>query len=283
MSGVSSPTEQIPLRYSIWDPSGNITALVESEVPSARQPAIAAALMRRHPAVEQVGFVRFSPEAADPVPVRLRMAGGEFCGNASMSAAALSLLRRSPKPDGRATVMLRVSGAGQPVEVQLSGEPDGGFHAGVRMPQAREIRETPFAWSGLHGMLPLVRMEGISHILLEADSPFFRLKEDPASAEQAVKSWCAALAEDGLGLMFLEKDGAALRLTPLVYVPGSETVFWENSCASGSSAVGMALAARSAVPVSLCLEQPGGPLRVESDPVRGETWLYGKTRLIEQF
>ena len=78
--------------------------------------------------------------------------------------------------------------------------------------------------------------------------------------------------------MFL--DAARSRLTPLVYIPGSGTVFWENSCASGSSAAGMYLAARTGAPVGLTLAEPGGSLRVSSDPGGGETWLYGRVRLL---
>ena len=79
--------------------------------------------------------------------------------------------------------------------------------------------------------------------------------------------------------MFLERG--TLRLIPLVYIPGSSTCFWENSCASGSAAVGMALAARSGKTAELALTEPGGVLRVSSDPA-GETWLFGSVRLITE-
>ena len=42
--------------YSILDPTGNITALVESPVERTRYQAAAAAIMHLHPEVEQVGF-----------------------------------------------------------------------------------------------------------------------------------------------------------------------------------------------------------------------------------
>ena len=73
------------LRVSIFDPTGNITALVESPVAPEEQSAVAARIMERFPQVEQVGFVRLPRESA--APVELCMAGGEFCGNASMSGA----------------------------------------------------------------------------------------------------------------------------------------------------------------------------------------------------
>jgi hypothetical protein len=143
--------------------------------------------------------------------------------------------------------------------------------------------ETAFRWGGLHGTLPLVRMEGISHVIVSDASPLFALKAQPAEAEEAVKAWCAALKAEGLGLMFLQRGEGDPRLTPLVYIPGSATVFWESSCASGSSAVGMALAAGSGRAQRLTLAQPGGRLQVESDPESGETWLYGRTALLGQY
>ena len=81
--------EKDTIRYRILDPTGNITALVYGDVEIGRQPSFAAGLMRRHPEVEQVGFLRLPPPGGDRTGAELRMAGGEFCGNASMSAAML--------------------------------------------------------------------------------------------------------------------------------------------------------------------------------------------------
>ena len=81
------------LNYCIFDPTGNITALVETEVPVAEQPAAASAVMEKHPEVEQVGFVRLLEAAA----AELRMAGGEFCGNATMCTAALYAIRKEAR------------------------------------------------------------------------------------------------------------------------------------------------------------------------------------------
>ena len=268
------------LRYSIFDPTGNITALVETPVAISAQPAAAASIMRRHPEVEQVGFVRLARSSAEEtVDAELRMAGGEFCGNTSMSAGALLLLRRGGKTAGEQKLRLRVSGASRPVELRLREEGEKTFRAGVCMPRALAIEEQDFAFADLRGRLKLVRMQGISHIVIPESSPFFTLKEERERAEAAVRAWCGALSAECLGLMFLENGE---RLTPLVYVPGSGTVFWESSCASGTAAVGMALAVEEAGPVSLALLEPGGSLRVESDPVTGETWLYGQTRLTEE-
>jgi diaminopimelate epimerase len=70
-------------------------------------------------------------------------------------------------------------------------------------------------------------------------------------------------------------------MTPLVYIPGSGTVFWENSCASGTSAVGMYLAEKENTRIDLTVEEPGGILRVKSDPQSKKTWLHGRVQLVE--
>ena len=269
------------IQYSIFDPTGNITALVESEVETGLQPSVAAQIMERRPEVEQVGFACPSPGGEGP---SLRMAGGEFCGNATMSAAALYLIRRKQKvlsPGEEETVRLRVSGAARPVEVRLRAEAPDRFRAGVHMPPALGIDNREFTYGALSGKLPVVRMEGISHIVVEPGSVFWALLADRTAAEGAVRDWCAALSAGGLGLMFLGGDAPRRRLTPLVHVPGSGTVFWESSCASGSTAAGMYLAAKTGAGVDLSLQEPGGILRVVSDPVCAETWLYGKAKLVE--
>lgn len=269
-----SEKEKNPIRYSIFDPTGNITALVESPVDESEQRAVAASIMARHAAVEQVGFVRLPDEKS--APAALRMAGGEFCANASMSAASLWALRLG-LCEGE--LSLAVSGAEDAVAVRLKQEEESCFSAAVRMPEAREITAIPFVFEGLSGTIPLVRMEGIDHAVLTPDCPFFALRDRPSAAEKTVRELCASLGAVCLGLMFLEGESAQRRLTPLVYVPGSRTLFWESSCASGSAAAGMLLARQSGERTELELEEPGGILRVESDPQKGETRLFGRTRL----
>lgn len=255
------------MQYRIFDPTGNITALVEDSVDVALQPSVAADIMQKHPEVEQVGFVSFDGDLPS-----LRMAGGEFCGNASMSAAALFALKQNlPIP---ATLKLSVSGAPEPVAVRLEQREGETFRAAVRMPSAKVVQKNSFAYADLKGELPVVQMDGISHILVEPASPFFSLCSDRAAAEMAVRQWCGELCADGLGLMFVSGDA----LTPLVFVPGCDTVFWETSCASGTAAVGMALASETGARIDRTFTEPGGSLRVESDPRTSKTWLHGSTK-----
>ena len=253
------------MRFSIFDPTGNITALVEEPVEQAMQPASAAEIMRRHPEVEQVGFV-----SADSLS--LRMAGGEFCGNASMSAAALRCLQTGASVPN--AVRLSVSGAKEPVEVRLLRQEGDSFQAAVRMPNAAGVSMLDFALDSRSGTLPVVWMQGICHIMIEPGSAFFSLRKEPAEAERAVRLWCRELRADSLGLMFLSEG----ELTPLVFVPGCASVFWETSCASGTAAAGIYLASKTGVEMDLAFSEPGGTLRVQSSAASGETWLYGSVR-----
>lgn len=68
------------IKYKIYNPSGNITALViGDEYNNKEKELINNAIMKEKPEIEQVGFV--STEYR-----KLTMAGGEFCGNATRCA-----------------------------------------------------------------------------------------------------------------------------------------------------------------------------------------------------
>ena len=264
------------IRYSIFDPCGNVTALVETPTDMHERTSVAAEIMKRHSDVEQVGFVRFLPDE-NACRIDLQMAGGEFCGNASMCAAGLYLLSSS-SDDVPMDLKLRVSGASRTVCVRVRREDPDTFNASILMPPAVSVEEFEFVLGNMIGNLPLVRMEGISHVIIEPDSPFFSLKGSPKTAESAVKTWCGMLSAECLGLMFLERNEEKTFLTPLVYVPACQTVFWERSCASGTAAVGMYLAEKADGPLNLTLNEPGGSLRVAVDLDHQKIRLYETIR-----
>ena len=265
------------MRYCIFDPTGNITALATDPANPIDQPRIATRIMNRHPEVEQVGFVRrlgaSSPEPR--VDIDLRMAGGEFCGNATMCAAVYHALRQATCPSH---VCLSVSGATEPVVVRLRKKDDDVFGACVFMPPVLDVKAVRLAHGKAYDTLPVVFLEGISHVVIGSDSPLFAFLQRRESAEDAVRIWCEQLDTEGLGAMFLERKSDAFQLTPLVYVPASKTMYWENSCASGSAAVGMYLGMQSHEPIDITLIEPGGNMRVEADPHTGSIELHGHVK-----
>ena len=295
------------IRYCIADPTGNITALIESEVETEKQPAVASLIMDRHPEVEQAGFVRFctgaeggsevkmpdaeaagineskmpDAEIAGGYDAELRMAGGEFCGNATMSTAALYAARRGLRSG---SVRVKASGAADPIKVTLEQTGDDCFTAAVMMPPAISIEEIAFArerlvWDAEH-KVPVVRMEGIDHVIVEEGSSFYYLKSDRKLAEEVIVKWCGKLGSECLGIMFVSEGGAERELEPLVYVPGADTMFWENSCASGSTAAGICLASKAGRAVDISFDEPAGRLRVQSDPESAVTVLHGTVKLV---
>lgn len=276
------------INYCIFDPTGNITALVETEVEQAKQPAVAAEIMREHHDVEQVGFVRMHAGDRGPggASACLRMAGGEFCGNATMSSAALYARRNEERFGEIVDAKILVDGIDEPFSVQLRREDASCWAAGVKMPPAKSIDELRMTAEDFpaaeFGTLPVVRMQGIDHIMIEEKSFYYNLKDNRELTESLIRTICGVLGSDCLGMMFLADGGREREMTPLVYVPGADTMFWENSCASGSVAAGQYLAAASGEAVKIALKEPGGTLVVESDPDTGETWLYGGTKLRDQ-
>lgn len=277
----------------IFDPTGNITALVEGEVPASARLRLAAEIMRAHSDVEQVGFVSpcpFTNEDAQGELPALAMAGGEFCGNAAMSAAALFLLEGGEgaegvpvNEDGTRTVRLAVSGASHPVTVSLERKEGERFVSCVTMPPVLEILTSEMRQEQLSATVPVVRMEGITHLIIGEDSPFFSLRERTEETARLLRTWCQELDAMALGLMFFERKEDACALIPVVYVPEGDTVYREHSCASGSAALAAYLADSVGAPADIALTQPGGTLRVTSDPATREIRLYGETLRRERF
>lgn len=248
------------IRYALMDPTGNTTLLAETPVDPAEQPACAARLMALEPRAEQVGFL--SPGTG--ARIALRMAGGEFCGNAAMSAAALRAMDAGAA-EGRFSVA--VAGTDTPAAVTVTALPDGSFRCAAAMPRPLAARRERFPDGRSR---PVVRFDGIAHVILES-------APDRAAAEALAPVWCRALDARALGLMFW--DRTADTLTPLVYVPGAGTLFWETSCASGTTAAGVWLAAETGGAVTVSLRQPGGVLTVAAAP-DGAPTLTGTVRLL---
>lgn len=235
------------LDYTIWDPTKNITLLVSTSVPRAMQPEVAAKLMADRPQVEQVGFIE--PASLPGAVLRLQMMGGEFCGNASMSAAAYAADR-----DGLSApeVPLEVSGHEGILTCRLDRREDG-LWGTVNMPLPVKLTtaELPGALS-----VPAVAFDGIVHCVVPAGA----LSRE--AAESAIRPLCAALDADACGIMLYDKDAGSI--TPLVYVRSTDTAVWESGCGSGSAAVGSYLASQAGKAVTVDLRQPGGTITVSA-------------------
>ena len=254
--------------YIYADPTGNITLLAPMPEDSTLSLSDAASiLMEREPDAEQVGFLTLGDADCD---VTLHMAGGEFCGNAAMSAAAVYALFSGLNS---AVVHVRVSGAPDPIPVQIkTGAEQTHLYIGtVEMPSPVSMEDLTVHLA--HGMLPVtaVRLPGIVHLI--TDTPV-----EKECAEEAIRQWCSLFQADALGLILLNRQNETL--TPLVYVRRSNTLFWESSCASGTTAAGAVL--RSIFgPGSWTFSEPAGKLTIEAT-ADGRLLLTGRVRIEER-
>lgn len=227
------------LRYTVIDPTKNITLLVTTPVPRDVQPRVAAELLRREKDAEQVGFVE-GLAAGNP---RLQMMGGEFCGNATRAYGMYIAQQKG----GLSSVRLRVSGCDHVVTAQVdlkSGT------ARAEMPCPRSVKRVTV--NGHEGTL--VDLTGIAHFVVEGVEPsegFFR-------AAEPIFSGIAGL--DACGVIFLDAEKRSM--TPLVKVIETDSLVWEGSCGSGSVACAVAQSERMENGGFSCeYRQPAGAVR----------------------
>ena len=212
------------IEYYIIDPIGNITALVTSNAAKSDYKDISGRIMAENPGVEQVGFAELKEDV-----IKLNMAGGEFCGNATMSAAALKYELSQNTGEVCRTVL--VEPLGVEVKVNVSGG-SGVFDCECLMPPPKEIENYTFFAGGRRYTYPLVCFDGIMHIIADGDLP-------ENAAEGVIKDLAKQLGAPALGIMIFDKNEN--RLVPLVYVEAVNTVFFEKSCASGTCALAAAM------------------------------------------
>lgn len=204
------------------DPAGNITLFVLDPVDPSCRPAIAAALMRQIPTVEQVGFVTKPLYGGMG---RLEMMGGEFCGNACRAFGFL--LAQERFFDGIHPIAVEESGAAAPVPVVAD------LYAGrseALMPLP--ISVCPFPMGEFAATL--VIFEGISHLVIPRTF-------DDALLLAGQEYLCSTRAE-AWGVLFL---APSLAMTPVVTVRSTGTTVFEGSCGSGSVAAACALALKA--------------------------------------
>ena len=246
--------------YVKLDPTGNLTDLVTEAVEAGDEKRVTAELMKE---CEQVAYLEPAQHGGR---ARIRLMGGEFCGNAAM-AAACYLVREELKTGDETVVPLEVSGAEGVLSCRVKALEDG-YEGTVPMPKVISIqRET---WNGLQ--LAAVRMEGILHMICEETLP------SEAAAECLLREIAARVPDDAVGLLQW-KDGY---MRPLVYVRGSDTMVWETGCGSGSAAAGAWEAYKRKDETRTVVRQPGGVIRVNARAENGqirELSITGRVRI----
>ncbi|MDO5332171.1 MAG: hypothetical protein Q4E99_05770 [Bacillota bacterium] len=193
------------VEYRLYNPNKNYTVLVKGNFDKDEKLNIAKKIFDKEPTCEQVGFVSIIGKVAV-----IEMAGGEFCGNASMCAALMTGLNK-----------VKCSGNDEILSVEVNGD--------------------------TCTMSCVILPTGLDHkVFLE--------KPDRKKAEEQIRN-----ETKPTGYMFLDGDV----LTPLVYIPKIDTLFWENACASGCIATGDYLYKTSGENVDMDIQLPGGVMNIK--------------------
>lgn len=253
------------LEYYKLNPTGNISLIVTSTVPREAQAELAGKLMELDSEAEQVGFIEKPQDKT--AACRLQMMGGEFCGNASISVAAL-FAGSSGLDSG--TVNIEVSGSHDTLGIKIIKTGEKSYLGTVEMPSPEGVEDILFR----NMTLPVVRFPGICHIITDEGS-------QAVFGKAELRELCVALRTEAVGVMFT--DGKSLR--PYVYVASTDSAVWESSCASGTTAVAAYFAiSRSSAGREYSFDEPGGRLTVSVDPdtvplgltLCGEVKIVGK-------
>lgn len=242
------------LKFIKTSPTENMTLLIETPVPREQHLEIAEKLIAYGSVyAEQAGYIE---EPENPLAEkRLQMMAGEFCGNASLSLAAVLAEEKGLKVGEETEIILEVSGADSLVNCQMKKE-EKGWSGRVAMPLPKAIEHKTFRLNDETYELDVVVFEGISHIIVPAALWGENATE---KAELAAKEWAEHMPAAFGILLFDEEKGEC---QPLVSVQGV-TLIWERGCGSGTSAIGAYLAMKEGRSLSVSLKQPGGIMGVE--------------------
>lgn len=246
------------LQYIKANPSGNTTIFVLSHIAPERQSALAASLLKDERIdAEQVAYL----SDVQKEPLRIDMMGGEFCGNASRSAAAYALALAGGE-EGEYAVSC--SGCEHVLQAQAKKRPDGMYDAYIEMPLPKTVEAVILDVNGMPSRFFRVELPGIVHFVHFASEAEMAYKD---LFWNALQDYVSDEELDAFGLILF--DPAHLHMIPAVYVTATDTLYWEQSCGSGSAAVAAALACVGKKDVSCTIHQPGGAITIAA-AVEGE-------------
>ena len=249
------------IHYVKADPSGNTTILVLDEIPPSEHAAIAERLLQPDcVGAEQVAFLSPSNQGAQ---IRLDMMGGEVCGNASRSAAAY-LLSQSGAEAGE--YMISCSGCSAPLQARVQrGEEDQVYDASIDMPLPKKMDTVSLDVGSTAFRFYRVALPGIVHFV-HFTTALKNLDRD--QIWKAVYNFASTFHYEAFGLDLVDRK--TLTMIPAVYVTATKTLYWEQSCGSGSAATAAALSQLCGHEIACEIRQPGGMITIEAAVSDGE-------------
>lgn len=229
------------INYVICIPGGNDTALVYgSDYTQEQKKRINDAIMHKHSNVEQVGFVDLTKEP------ELQMAGGEFCGNATRSAANLYL------HGDEGSLQIVVNGS----DVINAGVDDK-KNAWCEIPLYYGDDQITQKEEGIY----IVKMNGMISVVIQEDVAAKYITSDKDLQKQIgmdfIRKYELEFSE-AVGVMLCESVEGTMKINPVVWVKSIDTLFNETACGSGTTAVAMVKAFLEGTSQSLDVIQPSG-------------------------
>ena len=237
------------IKYGLFKPAGNDTALVYGTDYDAREKKrINDIIMARHSTgnssgfvVEQVGFISCasSPE--------LQMAGGEFCGNATRSAASVYLKGKQGK------IEMIVNSKDH---VNTGVDRDGKAWCEIPLyygPDVITKKEDGIFLAKMHGMVTVViQPSAAGKYLTNVDDEQLKAYGTSFIHKYHLEE------NEAVGVMFCENKGDAIKINPIVWVNAIDTLFYETACGSGTTATAMVYAFMKNTSLNLDVVQPSG-------------------------
>lgn len=230
------------LTFFKCSPGGNPTLLlIDTGLTPQQQAHVGGVLLDPlHLYAEQVGFIDL-PKAS------LRMAGGEFCVNASRSLGAVLAVQGllPARDDGTLHAMLSVSGLDAPVQIEVA-PPRKGQSFSQRVVQSAALVPLPVGTDcvPLADGIMQVSLPGITHVLIDAAK--HPLSPDGKKDAAALRQRFALEQHAAVGCIWWQHAddplaGQCLRMQPIVWVRSLQSACLESSCGSGAMACALML------------------------------------------
>lgn len=225
--------------YKVYIPGGNNTAfVVGTNYTLEERRKINNKIMEDDRSIEQVGFLgeKNNPE--------LVMAGGEFCGNATRSAVFYYLDGK----DGNMTL-----------KVNEKDYIEAGVKNGMAWCQIPLINNGNIVEVIEEGIYK-VNMKGMTSIVISEDEAekYLNNKENIKVETMNLINKYKLQNCEAVGVMFLEKTEAFLKINPVVWVKEINTLFYETACGSGTTATAIVKSFINGKNMSIDILQPSG-------------------------
>lgn len=214
-------------QISILNPGGNITAIVKDKVSRKLQPLVAETILDQYnqgksefEKIEQVCFEEKPTNSQ--ASARLRLAGGEFSGNATLCFAYL-------KTNDKKAVNLEISGVKDILKTEKVGQA-----IKAQMPSLRNVKQIRKISRENY---PIIFLNGIVQVIV---NDFYYLSE--AQQKQIglkiIKN-NQLEKQPAAGILFIKNVGEKVKMKPYVYFEkGTQwDLYKETGCGSGSTAI----------------------------------------------